>query len=117
MTTFDVVLVPFPFSDLSATKQRPCLVLAETRPPRLPPLYVVAMLTSNLRGTRFPHDVVLSDWQAASLPKPTLARLSKLVSIERPVIRRQLGRLGSADQASVRQTFGELFRRLFQQGS
>ena len=63
MTPFDVVLVPFPFSDLSAAKRRPCLVLATVRPKGLSVHYIVAMMTSHLSGFRFPHDVVLADWK------------------------------------------------------
>lgn len=101
MTPFDVVLVPFPFTDLSRTKQRSCLILAATKPKGLNERYVVAMMTSHLRGLSFVSDVVLQEWKNTGLPKPTLVRLAKVVTIERKLIRRKIGRLRASDQKAV----------------
>jgi mRNA interferase MazF len=113
MTPFDLVLVPFPFTDLSSTKQRPCLVLSAIHPAGLPPHYIVAMVTSQIAGLSFPGDTVLSEWKAAGLPKPSLVRLAKLVTVESAVIRKKLGRLEPSDQRKVESNFGRLFAGLF----
>ena len=109
MTPFDVVLVPFPFTDLSRTKQRPCLILAATKPEGLNEHYVIAMMTSRLRGLSFVSDVVLQEWKDTGLPKPTLVRLAKVVTIERKLIRRKIGRLRASDQKAVKESFRSLF--------
>lgn len=44
----DIVLIPFPYSDLSATKQRPVLVLSNTNYNKMQSDLVVAAITSNL---------------------------------------------------------------------
>src|SRR5438132_13678263 len=44
----DVVLVPFPFTDLSATKQRPALVLSPERLNKIRRDLVLAAITSQL---------------------------------------------------------------------
>lgn len=110
MTPFDVVLVPFPFADLTTTKQRPCLLLECVTVNRLANLLIVAMMTSQIDGRSFPHDVSIKDWQGAGLPKPTLIRLAKLVTVEAKLVRRTLGRLTPHDQTATKTAFQRLFR-------
>ena len=112
MTPFDVVLVPFHFTDLSQVKKRPCLVLAVISPKRLNLHCVVAMMTSNRDGLSFPHDIELHDWEAAGLPKPTLARLDKLVTLDAKLILRKLGNLSKKDRVEVRRQGKRLFSDL-----
>lgn len=110
MTPFDVILVPFPFADLKSTKRRPCLVLASYKPRGLREHLVVSMITSQLSGLRFPGDVQLSNFQIAKLPKPSLVRLSKLVTIDSEIVIKRLGSLGAADRREVQTQFKKLFK-------
>ncbi len=54
----DVVLVPFPFTDLSAIKQRPALVLSPDRSNKVRPDLVVAAITSQI--PTIPGDVFIT---------------------------------------------------------
>jgi mRNA interferase MazF len=110
MTPFDVVLLPFPFTDLSSTKQRPGLILAALKPRGLPAHYVIAMITSQVSGVSFPGDAKLQAYAKAGLPKPSLARLAKVVTIEESLIRRKLGRLDATDRKLVAAQFVHLYR-------
>ncbi len=112
MTPFDVVLVPFPFADLSSSKRRPCLVLATFRPKSLGEHVIVAMMTSQVSPPLFPHDVRLRDFAQAKLPKPTLVRLSKVVTLDASLIVKRLGRLAEYDSKVVRKEFTAMFERL-----
>jgi mRNA interferase MazF len=112
MTPFDLVLLPFPFTDLRTTKQRPCLILAAFQPRGLPEHYVVAMITSQLTGFAFPGDTHLTKWHEAGLPKPSLVRLAKIVTIEKPLIRKELGSLHAADRKAIREEFKHVFKLL-----
>jgi mRNA interferase MazF len=109
MTPFSLVLLPFPFTDLSANKQRPCLVLVNFCPAGLGRHCIVAMVTSQLTGLTFPGDTQISAWVAAGLPKPSLVRLAKVVTVEESLIRKRLGQLQPADQMTIRANFESLF--------
>jgi mRNA interferase MazF len=109
ITTFDLVLIPFPFSDLSSTKRRPCLVVRRFDVRKLGAYLVVCMVTSQLDGIKFPGDMVIQDWEEAGLPKPSLARFMKLVSIEEGLALKRLGKLSAGDQKSARANWAEMF--------
>src|ERR1700693_5954318 len=112
MTPFDLVLLPFPFTDLSTTKQRPCLILAVFQPKGLPEHYVVAMVTSRLDGAVFPGDTRFARWREAGLPKPSMARLAKVVTVERSLILKKLGTVHGSDRQVIRRQFRKVFAEL-----
>jgi mRNA interferase MazF len=56
----DVVLVPFPFTDLSATKQRPALVLSPERLNKIRPDLVLAAITSQVPAVLDEDEILLS---------------------------------------------------------
>jgi len=112
MTIFEVVLVPFPFSDLSAVKRRPCLVLSSIKPRSLREHVVLAMMTSQVSRPKFPHDVDVDHLSPAGLPKPTLVRLGKLVALDSQLIVKTLGILHARDRDKIRAEFGRMFKAL-----
>lgn len=68
----DILLVPFPFSDLSTAKVRPALVVSSAIYHRTMPDLLLAALTSNMSSS-LPKslDYALKAWQAANLKFPT----------------------------------------------
>lgn len=107
MTTYqpgDVVLVAFPFTGSAQAKQRPALVPLDTGDADV----ILARITT--QPYRTPHDVVIADWQGAGLLAPSVVRLHKLATLDRTLVRRQLGRLSDADRkrvsSVVRSTYG-----------
>ena len=112
ITTFDVVLLPFPFTNLSATKRRPALVLHRYDWPKLPDHFLVAMITSQLDGLKLPEDFLIQEWEKSGLPKPSLIRLGKLVTLDGSLLIKKLGTLSEGDQNRARKLlkkhYGEL---------
>jgi mRNA interferase MazF len=95
---WDVVVVPFPFSDKAAEKRRPALVLSNTAF-NAAGHTVLAMITT--RGHHpWPGDCSLEHHDEAGLPLPCLVRL-KLFTLDNRVVLRRLGSLGKADRARV----------------
>ncbi|MGH7859998.1 MAG: type II toxin-antitoxin system PemK/MazF family toxin [Candidatus Binatia bacterium] len=105
----EVVLVRFPFADLTTTKKRPALVLAHTaRSPRNR-LATVAMITSQLESSRIDGDVPLKDWKEARLLHPSLLRVAKIATVDASLIDKTIGRLSPADHEAARRAFRRVF--------
>ena len=96
---FEVVIVPFPFSDRAGTKRRPALVLSHQSFNRSHSQLVLAMITTAARG-RWPSDTPIGDLGAAGLKADSVVRL-KLFTIERALIAARIGRLSDADRGAV----------------
>jgi mRNA interferase MazF len=90
-----VVLVPFPFDDLSATKLRPAVCLTE--PIGANRHVVVAFITSREIFDLLPTDIALPinhpDFQATGLRVNSVLRLHRLITLSTKIIQRELGRL------------------------
>lgn len=91
----DIVLVLFPLTDLSATKQRPGIVLSPKRLNSLRSDLVVAAITSQIPDTLSEDEVLLSDadLRVAGLPKRSIVKLGKIFTIHQGLIRKKLGRI------------------------
>src|SRR6266576_1244266 len=79
----DVVLVPFPFTDLSVTKQRPALVLSPERLNKVRTDLVVAAITSQIPDVVGEDEILLSDTdlRTAGLPKVSMIKVGKIFTI------------------------------------
>ena len=96
----DVVLIPFPYSDLSATKTRPTVVVSipefQVRHGEL----ILAYLSSQLAQAHTELDYLLADWNAAGLLKPTIMR-PRLAVIQEKLIVHHVGSLSERDLVQV----------------
>ena len=111
MTRYKVVLVPFPFDDLSSTKVRPAVCLTN---PIGPYRHVVlAFITSRVSASLLPTDIVLdttdTGFPATGLRVSSTVQLHRLMTVTTALIRRQLGQLSPAVQTVVEQRLRNLF--------
>lgn len=96
---WDLVRVPFPYTNRPVQQRRPALVVAVPRSDGAPGLLWVLMVTSAAnRGWR--DDVVVSDLAVAGLPAPSVIRTAKIATIEMRDAER-IGALSSADRIEV----------------
>ena len=96
----DVLLVPFPFSDLSATKVRPAVVISSSRYHSTQPDILLAAITSKLSASPDPLDYSLSDWQSAGLRYPSAFK-PVLFTLEPGRVIHTIGKLTSVDMAEI----------------
>jgi len=88
----DVLLVRYPFSDLSAAKVRPAAVV---HAPHVSEDSLIVPLTSRTTSLR-EGEFVLADWSAAGLNVPTAAKRG-LYTVHPTLILRQIAQLAPAD--------------------
>ena len=111
MTKGRIVLVPFPFDDLTASKVRPAVCLTDPIGPHRH--LVVAFISSQIPADIAPTDIVLDprrkDFGATGLRVASLLRLHRLVTLTTALIRRDMGKLSQAWQQEVDQKLALLF--------
>jgi mRNA interferase MazF len=91
----DIVLLAFPFSSGTGVKQRPALVLLDTKDQDL----LVARVTTQRHQSSF--DIAVKDWKQAGLLAPSWMRVHKLAAVEKRLVRRKLGRISDADWSTA----------------
>jgi len=99
----DVVLVPFPFTDLTTEKLRPAIIIS-VDPQKTD--VVIAFISSVVSPARLSEtDYLLTqdnpDFARTGLKKGSTFRMRKLLTIERSKIIRRLGRVSPATQKEL----------------
>lgn len=110
MATFrpwDVVKVPFPYTDRPVRQRRPALVVATGDLTTAHGLLWVLMITS-ADNRRWESDVPVSDPDAAGLPAPSVVRCAKIATIEA----KDAERIGALPRADRRKIAGTVSRAL-----
>ncbi len=97
---WEVVVVPFPYSDQAADKVRPAVVLSSPQHMQGTGVCYLAMVTS-AANSGWPGDVPVSNLRGAGLPVPSVVRPAKIMTLNDSRIVRRLGALPKADQAQV----------------
>lgn len=96
----DVVLVPFPFTDLSAAKVRPGVVISDERYNAIEPDVILGALTSQLAASRGPFDYQVRDWRRAGLRLPSAFK-PVIATLDPARIVLKIGALSSADWSEI----------------
>lgn len=111
MTRNSVVLVPFPFDDLSTTKVRPALCLTDPQGPHRH--VVLAFITSRVPAQPLASDLVLDSrdpgFAATGLRVSSTLQLHRLMTVSASLIQRQLGHLPPEWRVQVGNGLGKLF--------
>ncbi len=111
MLKHKVVLVPFPFDDLSASKVRPAVCLTNTVGPHQH--IVLAFITSRLVSSPLATDIILdstsSDFPLTGLRVSSTLQLHRLMTVAVSLIQRELGILSPRLQVEIDLRLRNLF--------
>ncbi len=101
----DVVLVPFPFTDLSSSKKRPVLVLSYVGTGD----WIVCEITTRQSSQPGNIAIISSDFRTGGLNRPSVVRFNRLFTLNDSLFIRTFGRLTEAKQSEI----GTAVRSLF----
>ncbi|MFH1773600.1 MAG: type II toxin-antitoxin system PemK/MazF family toxin [Methanobacteriota archaeon] len=85
----DVVVVPFPFSDLTQAKRRPALVIAGLEGDDL----ILCQITSQQIADKYTISVDSEDFESGSLKQRSNVRPNRIFTADRRIILYQAGKL------------------------
>jgi mRNA interferase MazF len=105
-----IILVQFPFDDLSDHKVRPAYCL--TNPIGEYKHVIFSLITSRIPANPLTTDLILylphPDFDRSGLIKPSTLRLDHLVTLRQSLIRRELGSLSLETQQKIAQIITDL---------
>ena len=104
MAKADIILIPFPFTNLTDTKIRPCLVLIEAEHD-----VTVSFITTQT-GWNDNTTVHIKPNISNGLKKESLIRLSKMATIDKELIIGKIGELDVTEKSVVNQKLKEVFQ-------
>ncbi len=95
MKTGDVILIPFPFSELSNVKLRPAVVICQTSD-----VYkdlVLAAVTSVLHNPLHSNELLLKPDDENGLRVESILRCDRIMTLKKETMHIGIGRLGEND--------------------
>ena len=111
MTKHKVVLILFPFDDLSSSKVRPAVCLTDPIGPH--DHIILAFITSRIPAHPLKTDLVIDsndpDFDLTGLRVSSTLQLHRLMTVTKSMLRRELGTLSPAMQAQVHERLHKLF--------
>jgi mRNA interferase MazF len=103
----DVVLVPFPFSDQTATKKRPAIVISSSAYNEVSQDTVILAVTSRIEKGSEIGECPIQDWKDAGLLKPSAIKPA-ISTITQALVLKKLGSLSARDLSSTDRALREL---------
>ena len=105
---FDVVVVPFPFTDSAQTKKRPALVLSQIANFGNKIGHSVLAMVTSKKNAPWPLDCEIINKKQSGLTAPSVVRM-KLFTLDNRFIIKKIGHLSDSDQQIVKQSLSQIF--------
>lgn len=109
LNQFDIVKVPFPFTELPIVKRRPALVISKADKFHFKGItckYIMTMITSSAHKS-WPSDVTITDLNSTGLSHSSIVRM-KIFTLDETLILDKLGSLGATDSKAVHKNLASL---------
>lgn len=101
----EIIVVPFPFSDLKGIRQRPVLVLSKEIDSDD---IITCGITSNIRNIK--HSVLIDNenLEKGSIPTQSRIKVDKLFTLDKKIIKKKIAKLNKITLENVKKEFCKL---------
>lgn len=103
----DVVVLPFPFSDLSSSKKRPALVIANLPGEDI----ILCQITSKIRSDEYSLTLTESDFKQGGLKLMSAIKPQRIFTAARSIILYKVGSLKELKIKEVEEEIIKIFRK------
>ena len=107
---YDVIVVPFPFTDRTTSKRRPALVLSNSSSFNQRINHSVMAMITSAKNSQWPLDNTIKDLDSAGLSSSSIVRM-KLFTLDNRLVIRKAGTLSTEDQLNVKFSLDKLFKK------
>jgi mRNA interferase MazF len=104
---FDVVVAPFPFTDVNVSKRRPVLVLTKLDF-NIAHRHLIGCMITTAAASHWPSDHPIADLELAGLSHRSVVRW-KVFTLPMGLIVRRLGSMGSTDREAIAHKHTQVF--------
>ena len=104
----DVVVVPFPFSDLSENKKRPALVMADLKGDDI----IICLITSQNARDDYAISLTNQDFASGNLQRDSNIRPNRLFTADSKIILYKIGVLKEKKMNEVTDKIVEIFTKI-----
>lgn len=104
----EIVIVPFPFSDLSDIKQRPVLILSKNSDNEKFGDIITCGITSNLKNADYSIEIDNKDLSVGVIPVKSKIKVDKLFTLDKKIIKKKIARINKDTFNKVRSEFFKL---------
>ncbi len=99
----DIVVLPFPFSDLSKSKKRPALIVSNLQGDDV----ILSQITSEARIDDYSITLISDDFKQGNLNLTSIIRPNRLFTAEKSII---LYKAGSLKESKIKEVEKELIK-------
>ena len=105
---FDIVVVPFPFTDKQKSKLRPAMVFSSADTFNSKIGHSILVMITSQKNTKWPLDTIISNLDSCGLSAASVIRM-KMFTLDNRLIQQKIGALSRVDQKDFKQNFGQCF--------
>ncbi|MEK6934393.1 MAG: type II toxin-antitoxin system PemK/MazF family toxin [Nanoarchaeota archaeon] len=101
----EILIVPFPFSDLSSIKQRPVLILSKSGYNKNTEDIITCGITSHLKDSKYSVLIENKDLESGEIPTTSRIKVDKLFTIEKGIVKKRIGKVNRKIIEEVKKEF------------